>query len=405
MSISGFPSLFAALAPPRADSAGAAPLPDEVPPRSASFLSASPLLAALSAPDLAAEWEERASYYPALLPDQIASARLFVTALRDRAVEGLRDTTDEAEFNTVALLAFTRLKAFWFELNGRIGHHLETEIQDDSILLRASLAASVLERMEPFLPERSVRKVDAFLAAVAADDDAGEVGFGGAHPNVLLPGPALVREKISNLLGTIGDLSKRVVSQEAELIELRAGSAALEKAVGEAGATPRAVAARLHQLTATVTALEAQAGMEEVYREVLSQALGTTDPLEVVKQVRVLRAEAKAHQSEASRLSVEQKRIGQVFGEELTPRDALDRMRDAERAVAIVREESAQILSRLSQQADRTAAANAERDRLLVLIGADDMTAAESALQTLRTNAAAYADIAVLLGGVDALGS
>jgi hypothetical protein len=60
------------------------------------------------------------------------------------------------------------------------------------------------------------------------------------------------------------------VQQEGELIPLRSAQESLQKEFG-ADTTVAQVAAKIRTLSASVTGLEAQARMEEIYREVLGK--------------------------------------------------------------------------------------------------------------------------------------
>ncbi|MBC7806556.1 MAG: hypothetical protein H7145_10435 [Akkermansiaceae bacterium] len=355
----------------------------------------SPLFEALTGIELESAWNERIDDWSTATDDEAFAERHFIGTVRDRVIEGLRDTEDLAEFQTAALLAFTRLKAFWFELNSRMGYQFAGDNPDNALPLRAGLLAALLEAIEPHLPQRSIEKVDAFLSAVVSDDVENDVGSGSR----LLPGPAEVRQKIVNLLATIENLSERVVHQEAELIELRSGQESLEIEFG-ADATAAQIAARMRTLSASVTGLEAQAQMEEVYREVLGQALGTSDPLQVVKEVRNLRDTAKQNADELQRMETESARVSARFGDDLSTESALDRLRDAERFAQMARAEADALQARIAAQADRATEIIAERDLLLSLIGADSMDNAEKTVRTLHENAEAYAGIAELLGDV-----
>lgn len=356
---------------------------------------AAPLLNALTGEELESAWNERIDDWASVSDEESGAARHFIATVRDRVREGLQDTEDAVEFQTAALLAFTRLKAFWFELNSRIGFQFANDNPDTGLPLRAGLVSALLEAIEPHLPPRAVEKVDAFLSAVVADDVDGDTGSGSR----LLPGPSDVRQKILDLLGTIESLSGRVVQQEAELIQLRSAQESLQNEFGH-DITAAQVAAKMRTLSASVTGLEAQARMEEIYREVLGQALGTSDPLEVVKEVRRLRDVAKQSESEVERVRWETERIQARFGDDLTPETALDRVRDAERFTETARNEAESLQTRLAAQADRIAEITADRDRLLALIGAERMDDAEQAIRTLHENAEAYAGIADLLGDV-----
>ena len=347
--------------------------------------------------ELESAWNGIIDDWDAASDDEAMAARHFIGTVRDRVVEGVSDTTDIFEFQTAALLAFTRLKAFWFELNSRLGHHLTAETMDNSLPLRAGLIAALLGTMEPHLCPRSVEKVDAFLSAVVADEVENDSLMGSR----LLPGPVEVRRKIANLLGTVETLSERVVKQEGELIELRSGTTELQNVFG-ANVSARDIAEKMKKLSATVTALEAQADMEDVYREVLGQALGTTDPLEVVKEVRRLREAAKEQTDVMFRAQLENARITAQFGDAMTPTDALEQLRDAERATLAARRETDALQVRLAAQAERAEAVTRERDRLLHLLGVATLDEAQSAVQTLRENETAYNEIAGLLGNVGA---
>ncbi len=355
------------------------------------------LLDALVGEGLESAWDDRIADWSSTTDEEAIAARNFVGTVRDRVIEGLQDTEDAAEFQTAALLAFTRLKAFWFELNSRIGHQYASENPDNALPLRAGLLAALLQVIEHHLPRRAIRKVDDFLSAVVADDVESE----GYVPSgsQLLPGPHEVRQKIANLLGTITSLSERVVLQEAELIALRVGQETLRREFGD-DATAAQVAARVRTLSASVTGLEAQARMEEIYREVLGQALGTSDPLEVVKEVRHLRDVAKSNEEELFRMRTENERVSARFGDDLSTGSALDRLRDAERLTEKAHDEADALRTRLAVQADREAAVIGERDHLLLLIGANSMEDAEKTVRTLHENADAYAGIADLLGNV-----
>lgn len=354
-----------------------------------------PLLAALTDAKIESAWNGVIDDWTYASDEEVMAARQFIGAVRDRVIEGLKDTVDSVEFQTAALLAFTQLKAFWFELNTRLGHHLDPQTGDASIPLRAGLVAVLLRTIEPHLPKRAVKKVDSFLSAVVADD----VENDNVSGNRILPGPTEVRTKISDLLGTIAALSETVIKQEAELFELQTGQTALQKAFGEKVSLAE-IAARMNTMSAKVTGLEAQTELEDVYRSVLTQALGTADPLEVVKEVRLLRENAQRLESEVFQLRRESDRFSAQFGEELSPSDVLGRLRDAEKAVADALGENDALQIRLATQAQRTEAATKERDRLLEILDAPGVEQAEAALRTLHENAAAYHDIANLLGDV-----
>ncbi len=352
-------------------------------------------LDALTGIEMESAWNSIIDEWDSASDEEIMSARHFIGTVRDRVVEELRDIADPVEFQSTALLAFIRLKAFWFELNSRLGHHLAMNPLDKSLPLRAGLVAALLGTMEPCLSARAVEKVDAFLSAVVAD----EVNETPSMSGYLIPGPAEVRGKIGNLLSTIETLSECVVSQEAELIELRLGQESLRKAFGEA-VSETEIAARFRKASSSVIGLEAQARMEEIYREVLGQALGTTDPLEVVKEVRALREAIKSFESRHDQMRLENERVSARFGDDLSSDSALDQLRDAERSSAALRVETESLQMRLAAQADSVRKATTQRDHLLSLIGARTLDDAEEAVRTLHENAAAYGDIAELLGSV-----
>ncbi|MBC8143551.1 MAG: hypothetical protein H7Y38_19140 [Armatimonadetes bacterium] len=354
-----------------------------------------PLILALSGEGIESAWNGIIDDWTYASDDEVMTERQFIGTVRDRVIEGLEDTGDAVEFQTSALLAFTRLKAFWFELSSRLGYHLDPQTGDASLPLRAGLVAALLAAMEPHLPKLAVKKVNSFLSAVVSDDVENDILIG----NRILPGPAEVRVKIAGMFNTIQSLSQCVVRQEAELIELKAGQDALQKTFGETTTAPE-IAARMNTLSAQVIYLEAQTGMEDVYRNVLSQALGTADPLTVVKEVRHLREEAKRLENEMFQLRRENDRVSEQFGEELSPDDALGRLRDAEQAVVAVLEENDALQIRLAAQAQRTETVTQERDRLLQILDAPGIAEAEAALSALHENAAAYHDIASLLGDV-----
>lgn len=385
-------ALFSVVASP-----GAPPhltLVDCAAPDAAPDAAPEPLLAALSGVEIETAWNGIIDAWAYASDEEVLAARQFIGTVRDRVIDGLSDTVDAADFQTASLLAFTRLKAFWFELNSRIGFHLEARTGNVSIPLRAGLVAGLLNTMEPHLPENATRKVDSFLSAVVSDD----MDNLAMMSNQLLPGPAEVRVKINQMLGTIESLSASIIAQEAELYELKTGQIALQKALGEK-ATFGEIAARMNALNAKVTGLEAQTVMEEVYQNVLGQALGTTDPLQVVKEVRRLRDDAKRWESERFQMERENERVAATFGD-LSAGDALDGLRDAKQETVTAQAENDALQIRLAAQAERTESVTAERDALLKLLDAPDVAAAETALRTLHENAAAYRDIASLLGDV-----
>jgi hypothetical protein len=75
----------------------------------------------LTGAELESAWNELINDWASVSYEESVAARRFIETVRDRVIEGLGDTDDAVEFQTAALLGFTRLKAFWFELNSRIG--------------------------------------------------------------------------------------------------------------------------------------------------------------------------------------------------------------------------------------------------------------------------------------------
>ena len=250
--------------------------------------------------------------------------------------------------------------------------------------------------MEPHLPARAIEKVDSFLSAVVADEVENDALMG----NRIVPGPAEVRSKITHLLGTIEALSETVIKQEAQLYELQTGRKALQKAFG-VHVSPAEIAARTNTLSG------------ESHRFGGAGRSGGCVPQRVVASPRHDRSGRGRERSATTarggaaftggncfKHGAKASAFRHRFGDDTTPEDALGRLRDAERAADSLREENDTLQMRLAAQAERTEVIHRERDRLLGLLDAPDVDTAEAALRTLHENAAAYNDIASLLGDV-----